>query len=261
MKFVHKLMTFTAIQAALAAGITWGLHAADKAFPPPLDMAAERSREVLDADGQLLRAFTTRDGKWRLAVKASDVDPRYLKMLVAYEDQRFYEHDGVDLVAMGRAAFQLVTHGHIVSGASTVSMQVARLIEPHLTKALGQPVIISNRPGASGQTGTNAVVMAPADGLTLLVVASTHTVTPATDSKLPYDTAHDLAAVAMLARNPLVFVASSKVKAETLADFVALAKAEPGRLNYATPGNASALFTRVAPTVDGVAIKGSYVGK
>jgi penicillin-binding protein 1C len=141
MKLAHKLLAFTVIQAALATGITWGLHAADKAFPPPLDMAAERSREVLDADGQLLRAFTTREGKWRLAIKAADVDPRYLKMLVAYEDQRFYEHDGVDLYAMGRAAFQLLTHGHIVSGASTLSMQVARLIEPRPDRSLAAKLL------------------------------------------------------------------------------------------------------------------------
>jgi penicillin-binding protein 1C len=130
MRFGRTLLVFTAIQAVFAAGITWGLHVADKAFPPPLEQAAERSREVLDADGRLLRAFTTQDGKWRLTAKAEDVDPQYLRMLVAYEDQRFYDHGGIDLVALGRAAVQLASHGRIVSGASTLSMQVARLIEP-----------------------------------------------------------------------------------------------------------------------------------
>jgi penicillin-binding protein 1C len=141
MKLGQKLMAFTVIQAALAAGITWGLHAADRAFPPPLTMAADRSREVLDADGLLLRAFTTKDGKWRLKVRAADVDPQYLKMLVAYEDQRFYDHDGVDLVSMGRAALQVAMHGHIVSGASTLSMQVARLIEPRPDRTLGAKLL------------------------------------------------------------------------------------------------------------------------
>jgi penicillin-binding protein 1C len=136
MRLGRALLAFTMIQAALAGAITWGLHAADQAFPPPLELAAERSREVLDADGQLLRAFTTKDGKWRLAVKAADVDPQYINMLIAYEDQRFHEHDGIDLIALGRAGFQLATHGRIVSGASTLSMQVARLIEPRQDRSL-----------------------------------------------------------------------------------------------------------------------------
>ena len=111
--------TFSAlivIQAAFAAGITWAIAWADQAYPPPLDKAAVASREVLDGDGALLRAFTTKDSKWRLAVKAADVDPQFIKMLVAYEDQRFAEHRGIDLWAIGRAGWQIATHGRIVSG-------------------------------------------------------------------------------------------------------------------------------------------------
>ena len=63
-------------------------------------------------------------------IPRSDVDPRYLDVLLAYEDKRFFEHGGVDPLAMGRAALQLLTNGHIVSGGSTITMQVARLIEP-----------------------------------------------------------------------------------------------------------------------------------
>lgn len=141
MKRRHLLLSLGLIQAALAAGITWGLHAADRAFPPPLEMAAERSREVLDADGRLLRAFTTKYGKWRLSTRADDVDPQYVKMLVAYEDQRFYRHGGIDAFAIGRAAFQLATHGRIVSGASTLSMQVARLIEPRTDRSISAKLL------------------------------------------------------------------------------------------------------------------------
>src|SRR4051812_14818826 len=74
----------------------------------------------------------------------------------------------------------------------------ARLIQPHLEKALGQTVIVDNRPTASGIVGTDAVAKAAPDGHTLLMVASSHTVSPATNSKLPYDTARDLTAVAVL---------------------------------------------------------------
>ncbi len=115
----------------------------------------------------------------------------------------------------------------------------ARLLQPYLEKALGQPVIVDNRPAASGIVGTDAVAKAPPDGHTLLMVASSHTVVPATNSKLPYDAERDFAAVAMVGKNPLLFVINAKVAAKTLPEFVALAKADPGKLNYATPGAAS----------------------
>jgi tripartite-type tricarboxylate transporter receptor subunit TctC len=115
----------------------------------------------------------------------------------------------------------------------------ARLLQPHLEKALGQPVVVDNRPAASGIVGTDAVAKAPPDGHTLLMVASSHTVVPATNSKLPYDAERDFAPIAMIGKNPLLFVINAKVEAKTLPEFVALAKANPGKLNYATPGAAS----------------------
>ncbi|WP_172297779.1 penicillin-binding protein 1C [Pseudoruegeria sp. HB172150] len=94
---------------------------------PPL--AVETSVEMLDRNGVLLRAYTVADGRWRLAVSLDGVDPDYLKMLIAYEDKRFYDHHGVDTVAMMRAVGQAVWHREFVSGASTLTMQVARLLE------------------------------------------------------------------------------------------------------------------------------------
>ena len=98
----------------------------------PIDLAAARdgSTIVVDRDGRLLRAFTLADGRWRLPTNARNVDPRYLQMLLAYEDERFHAHDGVDWRAALRAGAQFVWHGRVVSGASTLTMQVARLIEP-----------------------------------------------------------------------------------------------------------------------------------
>ncbi|MGO4439476.1 penicillin-binding protein 1C [Rhizobium sp. RAF56] len=122
---------------ALAAALVLALYLADRAYPPPLDRARIVSPEVLDAHGQLLRAFATPQGRWRLKTGAGDVDPQFLRMLIAYEDRRFYEHDGVDALAIGRAALQLLTHGHVVSGASTLTMQVARMIEPRSQRSLG----------------------------------------------------------------------------------------------------------------------------
>jgi len=130
MAMKRTLTILTVIQAVFAAGITWTIAWADNAYPPPIEQALVNSREVLDADGRLLRAFTTPDSRWRLKVSAADVDPQFIRMLIAYEDQRFHDHRGIDLWALGRAGLQLATHGRIVSGGSTLSMQVARLSEP-----------------------------------------------------------------------------------------------------------------------------------
>ena len=94
---------------------------------PPL--SPDTSVEVLAADGRLLRAFTVGDGRWRLATAPDQVDPGYLAMLIAYEDRRFYRHAGVDPWALARALGQAVANGRVVSGGSTLTMQVARLIE------------------------------------------------------------------------------------------------------------------------------------
>jgi tripartite-type tricarboxylate transporter receptor subunit TctC len=116
---------------------------------------------------------------------------------------------------------------------------VARIIQPSLQQALGQTIVIENRPGASGIIGTDAVAKAAPDGYTLLMVASSHTVTPATNAKLPYDIERDLSPVGLVVKDPLLFVVNNSVPAKTLAEFVALAKAEPGKLTYATPGTDS----------------------
>ena len=93
------------------------------------DIIAETSAEMRDRDGALLRLYTVEDGRWRLSVGAGGVDPAYLRMLIAYEDRRFYRHSGVDPLALTRALGQAVTRGRVVSGGSTLSMQVARLLE------------------------------------------------------------------------------------------------------------------------------------
>lgn len=115
----------------------------------------------------------------------------------------------------------------------------ARLLQVGLEKALGQPVIIDNRAGASGVVGTDQVAKAPPDGHTLGVAFATHTVNPAVNPKLPYDTERDLAPVILIGKNPLLLLVNSKVPARNLKEFIDYAKANPGKLNYATPGAAS----------------------
>ncbi len=92
-------------------------------------LALETSVEVLDRDGVLLRAYTVADGRWRLAVGPSAVDADFVAMLLAFEDKRFADHHGVDWRAMARAVAQGVWNGRVISGGSTLTMQVARLLE------------------------------------------------------------------------------------------------------------------------------------
>jgi penicillin-binding protein 1C len=121
----------------ITAVVAGGIAGLVEAFgPSPLGNDLELSTIVLDRNGKLLRPYITHDGRWRLPATPASVDPRYLEMLFAYEDKRFWYHPGVDPLALTRAAFQLVTHGRIVSGGSTLTMQVARLIEPRPQRSL-----------------------------------------------------------------------------------------------------------------------------
>lgn len=96
-------------------------------------LVTETSVEVLDREGRLLRAFTVDDGRWRLAARSGQVDPIYPAMLIGFEDKRFYRHRGVDWLAMLRATGQALRNGRIISGGSTITMQVARLLEDGTT--------------------------------------------------------------------------------------------------------------------------------
>jgi penicillin-binding protein 1C len=120
-------VAFAAVCVSGIAFTTWSALLG----PLPLAQARQVSTTIVDRNGKLLRAYAMEDGRWRLPVDArKDVDPTYRKLLLGYEDQRFYTHGGVDPLALGRAAFQLMTRGHIVSGGSTITMQLARLMEP-----------------------------------------------------------------------------------------------------------------------------------
>ena len=92
-------------------------------------LAWDTSVEMLDRNGVLLRAYTVVDGRWRLSTSLDAVDPQYLDMLIAFEDKRFWDHGGVDMLAMTRAFGQALQNGRVVSGGSTLTMQVARLLE------------------------------------------------------------------------------------------------------------------------------------
>ncbi len=101
-----------------------------------LDERLSLSRIVTDRDDKLLRAFTAQDGRWRLPLNKADVAPHYYKLLLNFEDQNFYRHNGVEPKAFVRAFWQLLKNRRIISGGSTLSMQVARLLSGRNDRSL-----------------------------------------------------------------------------------------------------------------------------
>jgi penicillin-binding protein 1C len=97
---------------------------------PDLSRTDQFSQIVVASSGELLWTFLTPDGKWRLKTQPREIDERYSRLLLAYEDRRFHQHPGVDIFALFRACFQAVASRRSVSGASTITMQVVRMLEP-----------------------------------------------------------------------------------------------------------------------------------
>jgi len=147
-------------------------------------------------------------------------------------------------------------------GSATDTM--ARPVAEKLAAAFGQQVLVENRPGAGGTIGAGMLAKSPPDGYTLAVVSTGHVVNPVLYSSLPYDTLKDFSAVSPLAGQPSVLVVSPALGVKTVKDLVALAKAKPGQLNYATAGVGSAAHIsaekfRMAAGIDAVHVpfKGS----
>ena len=116
---------------------------------------------------------------------------------------------------------------------------IARVLGQWLAERLGQPFVIENRPGAGGNIGTEVVVNSPADGYTLLLVGSFNAINATLYDKLNFNFMRDIAPVAGIMRNPLVMEVNPSVPAKTVAEFIAYAKANPGKLNVGSAGNGS----------------------
>ncbi len=111
----------------------------DLVFPPAIPGPGEgMAVTVVDREGSPLRVFPDDNGIWRYPVALDDVSPLYIQALLAYEDRWFYKHPGVNPLAMGRALIAAVRHGRIVSGGSTLTMQVARILHPHRRTIVGK---------------------------------------------------------------------------------------------------------------------------
>jgi tripartite-type tricarboxylate transporter receptor subunit TctC len=118
---------------------------------------------------------------------------------------------------------------------------IARVIGQWLSDRLGQPVVIDNRPGASGNVGTEAVIRSPADGYTLLFCMSANAINPSLYDNLRFSFMRDTAPVASIGRIPLVLEVHPSIPAKTVPEFIAYAKAHPGKINIASSGNATPL--------------------
>ena len=128
----------------------------------------------------------------------------------------------------------------------------ARILQKELSAVLGQPVIIENKPGAGSTIGTTEVAKGRPDGYTLAMVSTTHVISPHLYKQMPYDALKDFTPVMKIAEGPYVLVVHPSLPAKSVADLIAMAKKDPGKIDYASSGNGSAqhlvgaLFTRMA---------------
>lgn len=125
----YKLLLYCAVAGFII--IPLGFWAADKQWPLPLPSASLFASTVVANDGSPLRSFADQNGVWRYPVQLDQVSPLYIDALLSYEDRWFYQHPGINPIALLRATWQNIRYGHIVSGGSTITMQVAGLLDPH----------------------------------------------------------------------------------------------------------------------------------
>lgn len=125
-----------------------------------------------------------------------------------------------------------------------------RAIQTSLSKALGQPVVIENLPGAGGITGTTQLVRAPRDASVIGVVSNNHVVNPHVYKAVPFDAIEDITPLTVIGATPFVLVAHPSVQARNVKELIALAKAKPGVLNYGSSGNGTILHLGAAMLVD-----------
>lgn len=150
-------------------------------------------------------------------------------------------------VAFAAAGFALNTHAQAPYPSKPIRMIVplaaggpsdttARIIAPKLSEAIGQNVVVDNRPGASGIIGTEIALKSPPDGHTIILVSNTISLNPAMFRKLPYDNERDMQPVSLLAATPYALNVHPSLPVKTVKDLIALAKSRPGELNHASAG-------------------------
>jgi tripartite-type tricarboxylate transporter receptor subunit TctC len=140
---------------------------------------------------------------------------------------------------------------------------IGRVVAPRLSERLGQQLVVDNRGGANAIIGTEIAARAAPDGYTILIVPAGHAITPSVMRKLPYDSVKDFASIGLIGNGAYVLVVNPALPAKTVSEFVALAKARPGQLNYASTGygNATHLAAELFKVLAGIDMVGvNYKG-
>ena len=153
---------------------------------------------------------------------------------------------GLALAQLGDKPLRIILPLSAGSGADGA----IRAISNSLAKALGQPVVIENLPGAGGITGTTQLVRAPKDGSVIGVVSNNHVVNPSVYKNIPFDSIEDITPITIIGATPFVLVAHPAVPARNVKELIALAKAKPGVLNYGSSGNGTILHLGAAMFVE-----------
>jgi len=141
------------------------------------------------------------------------------------------------------------------SGVDTIT----RAASPALSKALGAPVIVENQPGAGGIVGTSALVKSAPDGTTLSIVSNNHVIYPSVYKSIPFDPVTDITPIAVVGTTPIVLVVNPKLPAKNVQELIALMKAKPDTLNYASSGNGTILHLAAAMFLDQAGVTAKHI--
>ena len=159
------------------------------------------------------------------------------------------------LAQVGEKAVRFVLPNATGSGVDTIT----RTAQPALSKALGMPVIVENQPGAGGIVGMQTLTRAAPDGMTLSVVSNNVVIFPSVYKSLPFELPNDITPIAIVGFTPIVLVVNPKVPATNAKEFIALLKAQPGQINYASGGNGTILHLAAEMFLDEVGAKATHV--
>lgn len=159
------------------------------------------------------------------------------------------------LAQLGEKAVKFVLPNATGSGVDTIT----RSAQPALAKALGMPVIIENQPGAGGVLGLQMLTRAAPDGFTLAVVSNNVVIFPSVYKSLPFELPNDITPIAIVGFTPIVLVVNPRVPANNAKEFIALLKAQPGQINYASSGNGTILHLAAEMFLDEVGAKAMHV--
>lgn len=141
------------------------------------------------------------------------------------------------------------------SGVDTITRAASQAV----SKALGHPVVIENQPGAGGVIGTAAMIKSPPDGFTLSVVSNNHVIYPSVLKSVPFDPVNDITPVTVMGTTPLILVVNPKVPATNAKELIALLKARPGSMNYASSGNGTILHLAAAMFMDEAGVNAKHI--